>query len=78
MSIHGADVSPGFTRAIFTSTNETPDTIWLKGGLFAKLGNPIPKAAIELYVKNREAWETPTDGVPGLEGFLPEEPHPSL
>jgi hypothetical protein len=67
-----------FARAIFTSTDETPDSIWLKGGLFAKLGTPIPRATIELYVRNREAWERATDGVPGLEGFLPEEPRSSL
>jgi len=64
--------------AIFTSTNEMPDTVYLKGGLFAKFGVSIPKATIELYSRHREAWESGVEGALAFEGFLPEIPREKL
>jgi hypothetical protein len=36
---------------------KSPNTAFVKGGLFSKLGVAIPPPALELFMKRRESWE---------------------
>jgi hypothetical protein len=53
---------------------EKPDNAFVKGGLFAKNGYVIPPAVLEVYWRNAERWEKPTEGVARLQGTVGSEP----
>jgi hypothetical protein len=46
-------------RAIMTVVQESPETAFVKGGLFAKGGVALPPPGYEVWWKNREKWEVP-------------------
>ena len=39
-----------------------PDTAFVKGGLFPKMGIAIPPPAVQLFMKRCEKWEIPFEG----------------
>jgi hypothetical protein len=41
---------------------ESPEIAYVKGGLFAKTGAPLPKPAAETFWGSREEWEVAVEG----------------
>jgi hypothetical protein len=50
-------------RAIMSIAAINPDIVFLKSGVFAKLGVPLPAPGLQLWWRRAEKWEHPVEGV---------------
>jgi hypothetical protein len=54
-------------RAIYSIVAEAPETAFVKGGLFAKAGIDLPVATVQIWMKRKEKWEMPFEGMEAVE-----------
>ena len=54
-------------RAIYSIVSEAPETAYVKGGLFAKAGIDIPPATVQIWMRRKEKWEAPYEGMQTVE-----------